>query len=183
MNLNPSEGPIPHAVKLSNGVLMPRVGLGTWQNRGPSVKDAVISAVKDSSYTHIDTAIVYRNHVDIGAALREIGVDRKSLFITRFVISCVCLCVKIAPILKTVLVECYASKLPPVMQGYETCMRAFDQALADLQMDYLDCFLIHWPGVAKTKLSSEKNLEKRKESWRAMEELYQEGRVRSIGVR
>jgi diketogulonate reductase-like aldo/keto reductase len=143
------------SVTLNNAVTIPIIGLGTWQSKGQDCYKAVSDAL-EIGYKHIDTALVYNNHAQIAQAIKDAKFDRSKLFIT--------------------------SKLPPMNQGYQETLDCFQQCLTELETDYLDCFLIHWPGVAKTDPSSPKNAEKRKESWIAMEKLYREGKVRAIGV-
>jgi diketogulonate reductase-like aldo/keto reductase len=110
-------------VVLSNKVIIPQIGYGTFQIRDTNVIDPLKVAL-DSGYTHIDTAQIYSNEKSIGDVLSE--YDRKSLFIT--------------------------SKLPPNKQGFDHAMTCFHNSLKDLKMDYLDLYLIHWPGVSKTKV-------------------------------
>lgn len=130
-------------VTLNNGAKIPQVGLGVWQSGGKT-KSAVAAALA-AGYRHIDTAAVYGNEPQVGAALAESGVPRAELFVT--------------------------TKLWNKDQGYDAALKAFDASLARLKLDYLDLYLIHWP-VAGLRL----------ESWRALEKLYADARVRSIGV-
>lgn len=131
--------------KLNNGVLMPVFGLGVWKAQGQEVVDAVKWAVQ-AGYRHIDTAAVYANEAEVGVALQECGVSRKDLFVT--------------------------SKVAKM--GYKDTLDSMDQTLIDLQTDYVDLFLIHWPHpeLGDTYL----------DSWRAMERIYKEGKARAIGV-
>ncbi|MBP1996008.1 aldo/keto reductase [Paenibacillus eucommiae] len=130
---------------LNNGVEMPWLGLGVWKAEDGS---EVISSVKDAvaaGYRSIDTAAVYANESGVGQGIRECGVPREELFIT--------------------------TKLWNEKQGYESTLKAFDESMEKLGLDYLDLYLIHWPGKDKYK-----------ETWRAFTKLYEEGRVRAIGV-
>ena len=131
--------------KLNNGVLMPRFGLGVWKAKGQEVVDAVTWAI-EAGYRHIDTAAVYGNEKEVGIALQNCGISRKDLFIT--------------------------SKVAKM--GYKEALDSMDQTLCDLQTDYVDLFLIHWPHpeLGDTYL----------EMWRAMERIYKEGKARAIGV-
>ena len=131
--------------KLNNGVLMPRFGLGVWKAKGQEVVDAVTWAI-EAGYRHIDTAAVYGNETEVGIALQNCGISRKDLFIT--------------------------SKVAKM--GYKEALDSMDQTLCDLQTDYVDLFLIHWPHpeLGDTYL----------EMWRAMERIYKEGKARAIGV-
>jgi len=146
-------------VTFANGVKSPRVQLGTFRLRGPTLQ-ASISAGLEAGYRGIDTAAVYRNHSTIATSLREslpkFGLERKDLFIT--------------------------SKLGPKDHGGEKCQAAIDRALEELETDYLDLFLIHWPGVQGVDVTSSTNAKLREESWRTLEENFKIGKLRSIGV-
>ncbi len=132
-------------VTLSNGVEMPTVGLGVFRaRRGDEARAAVREALA-LGYRHIDTAAVYGNETDVGAAVRESGVPREQVFVT--------------------------TKLWNSDQGYDNALRAFDVSQQRLGLDRVDLYLLHWP-VHGLRL----------ESWRALERLYEEGRVRAIGV-
>ena len=109
---------------LSNGVQIPCVGFGTYLTPdGETAVSSVIEAVH-AGYRHIDTAAVYGNEKSVGKAICKCGTDRKELFIT--------------------------SKVWNSAQGYETTLHAFDKTLSDLELDYLDLYLIHWPIPRKT---------------------------------
>lgn len=139
----------------AQSLVLPAVVLGTFQLKGEVVKKIVLQGIRDGARA-IDTASVYRNEADIGAAIRESGVARSDLFIT--------------------------SKLGPSEQGYEPARQAIRSSLDRLQTDYLDLYLIHWPGSSKTPPTSPKNRENRLGSWRALEEAHEIGLVRHIGV-
>jgi methylglyoxal/glyoxal reductase len=132
-------------ITLNNGVKMPGFGLGVYKvEDGDTAIHAVRTAI-DVGYRSIDTASFYDNERGVGLAVRESGVPREELFIT--------------------------SKVWNDQQGYESTLKAFDESLEKLGMDYLDLYLIHWPVSGKYK-----------ETYRALETLYDEGRVRAIGV-
>jgi diketogulonate reductase-like aldo/keto reductase len=130
-------------INLNSGAKIPQVGLGVWQSGGKT-KSAVAAALA-AGYRHVDTAAVYGNEPQVGAALAESGIAREQLFVT--------------------------TKLWNKDQGYDAALRAFDASLSRLKLEYLDLYLIHWP-VPELRL----------ESWRALEKLYADKRVRSIGV-
>ena len=131
--------------KLHNGVEMPYLGLGVYLSEdGQEVVDAIKWAV-DAGYRHIDTASIYKNEVGVGQGVGECSVSREELFVV--------------------------SKVWNSDQGYDSTLRAFDESLERLGMDYLDLYLIHWPVAGKYK-----------DTWRALEKIYSEKRVRSIGV-
>lgn len=138
---------------LSNGYEIPCVGFGTWQT--PDGETAVASVKKaiEAGYRHIDTAAVYGNEESVGKALRESDVAREDLFIT--------------------------SKVWNTERGYESTLKAFDVTMEKLGLDYLDLYLIHWPASSS---QFDNWVELNKETWRAMVELYQAGRIRAIGV-
>ncbi|MBP5331977.1 MAG: aldo/keto reductase [Lachnospiraceae bacterium] len=139
--------------ELSNGVGIPCIGFGMWQTPDSEVGvNAVKSAIR-AGYTHIDTAQAYRNEDCVGKAIRESGVDRKKLFIT--------------------------TKLWNSNHSYDLTKRTFDASLKELDTDYVDLFLIHWPNPAAFRDHWEKA---NADSWKAMEELYEAGIIRAIGV-
>jgi 2,5-diketo-D-gluconate reductase A len=131
-------------VKLNNGVEIPILGFGVFQITDPAeCERSVIEAIQ-TGYTHIDTAASYRNEEAVGRGIKQSGVEREELFIT--------------------------TKLWIQSNGYEGTLKAFENSLKRLQLDYLDLYLIHQPfGDVYGE-------------WRAMEELYQQGKVRAIGV-
>ncbi len=104
-------------LSLSSGGRMPLLGFGTWQIKGTDATRAVTAAL-DSGYRHLDTALVYGNEGEVGAALAESGVPREDVFLT--------------------------TKCPPDRAG--SGLDTVRQSLDRLQTDYLDLWLIHWPG-------------------------------------
>jgi diketogulonate reductase-like aldo/keto reductase len=139
--------------KLSNNYEIPCVGFGTWQTPdGETAITAVQEAVK-SGYRHIDAAAVYGNEISVGEGIKSCGVAREEVFIT--------------------------SKVWNTERGYEKTKAAFEKTLQDLQVDYLDLYLIHWPASA-TQFENWKEINL--DTWRAMTELYKEGKIKAIGV-
>lgn len=138
---------------LNNGYEIPCVGFGTWQTPdGETAVMAVSEAIK-TGYRHIDTASCYENEVGVGQGIKRSGIEREKLFVT--------------------------SKVWNTERGYEKTIAAFEKTLADLGLDYLDLYLIHWPASSSQYDNWEEiNLE----TWRAMTELYRAGRIKSIGV-
>jgi methylglyoxal/glyoxal reductase len=117
---------------LHNGVRMPQLGLGVWQaGRGESTQAAVRAAL-ELGYRHVDTARVYGNEIDVGAAVRQSGIARDQVFIT--------------------------TKLWNDDQGYDSTFRAFEQSVKRLGVDTIDLYLLHWP-VAGKRLDSWQALE------------------------
>jgi diketogulonate reductase-like aldo/keto reductase len=104
------------ALDLPGGGRMPLVGFGTWQLRDDQAHDATLFALK-AGYRHLDTATMYDNEREVGAAIAESGISRDSIFVT--------------------------TKLPPDRAGDESKVLA--QSLDLLGLDHLDLWLIHWP--------------------------------------
>jgi diketogulonate reductase-like aldo/keto reductase len=131
-------------VKLNNGVEIPILGFGVFQiTDACECESCVVDAIQ-MGYSHIDTAASYQNEAAVGTGIKQSGVAREKLFIT--------------------------TKLWIQRNGYEGTLKAFDNSLKRLQLDYIDLYLIHQPfGDVYGE-------------WRAMEELYQQGKVRAIGV-
>lgn len=140
-------------IKLNNGVEIPCVGYGTFRTAPAVTAQAVQDAIA-AGYRHIDTAKVYENEVGVGQGIKAAGVPREELFVT--------------------------SKLWNTDRGYEATKAAFQASLDRLGLDYLDLYLIHWPanekqfGADAAKINAE--------TWRAMEELYEAGKIRAIGL-
>ena len=138
---------------LLNGVRIPAIGLGSYGIPNDANGVALIKTAIHGGYRHIDTAAVYRNEECVGTAVRECGLPRGELFVT--------------------------SKLDNPDHGYERTMAAFAQTMTRLGLDYLDLYLIHWPNpVAFRDRWQEANAG----SWKAFEELYRAGKIRSIGL-
>lgn len=156
-------------LSLNNGTVIPVLGLGTWKSLPHEASAAVKSALLDAGYTHIDCAKVYDNESEIGVAFNEVfssgRVRREDVFIT--------------------------SKLWNSDHDPAQVENACRQTLADLHLDYLDLYLMHW-GIAfagnngKEPRQPDGRMElgqfSLQETWRAMEQLVEKGLVRSIGV-
>ena len=127
-------------LRLNSGAEIPQVGLGVWQSpRGEGTRSAVLAALR-FGYRHVDTARIYGNEADVGAAVRESGIARGEVFVT--------------------------TKLWNDDQGYDSALRAFDASLKRLGLDDVDLYLIHWP-VAGKRLESWRALERLHEEKRA----------------
>lgn len=140
-------------VTLSNGVSLPCVGYGTWRSPDSELTADCVAEALQVGYRHIDGAAVYRNETRVGEGIRRSGVKREDIFVT--------------------------SKLWNTCRRYDKALAAFDDTLADLGLDYLDLYLIHWPAGRNVYADWE---EQNAEAWRALEKLYRDGRVRAIGV-
>ena len=125
---------------LNSGARIPQVGLGVWQTPSGATTQKAVAAALAAGYRHIDTARIYGNEADVGAAVRASGVARAAVFVT--------------------------TKLWNADQGYDGALRAFDASLKRLGLDYVDLYLIHWP-VAGKRLDSWRALERIHEDGRA----------------
>eukprot|EP00061_Rhincodon_typus_P003630 g20555.t1 len=147
------------SVKLNNGVEMPLLGLGTFKLRGYEAVYRALDSALGHGYRSVDTASVYGNEADIGQALAELlpkhGLSRADIFIT--------------------------SKLSPADQG-ERAEEGALRSLEALGCQYLDLYLIHWPGRQGWKSEDPRNRVCRRHSWEVLEGLYESGRFRAIGV-
>lgn len=138
---------------LSNGVEIPVLGYGTWQNEDPRECIEGVRSALQVGFTHIDCARAYANEDLVGQGILESRVPRRELFLT--------------------------SKLRNSTHGYDPVRREVAQTLKDLRTDYLDLYLIHWPVVIGHKEDWRAD---NRATWKAFEELYEEGVLRSIGV-
>ena len=133
--------------RLNNGVEIPEMGLGVYKmNAGKEMDDAVRYAY-EQGYRLFDTAQMYKNESGLGEALEKNRIPRQDIFLI--------------------------SKVDNCNQGYGRTIESFGESLERLKTDYLDSFLVHWPG---------QNRERMLDTWKAMEKLYTDGKVRSIGV-
>ncbi len=132
-------------IELNNGVYIPKIGFGTWQIVLNGKAETAVKRALDSGYRLIDTARIYGNEKGVGKAINGSTIPRDEIFVT--------------------------TKLWNSSQGYESALKAFDDSLKRLNLDYIDLYLLHWPVTGK-----------RLESWRALEEIYGLGKAKSIGV-
>ena len=142
---------------LSNGVEIPVLGFGTYKIEDDTTAlNSVREAIK-AGYRHIDTASFYKNEENVRNGINEglkfIGLKREDIFVT--------------------------TKVWNTEQGYKNTLHAFNNSLQRLNMDYVDLYLIHWP---VTKDYADEWQSRIKETWKAMEKLYNEGKIRAIGV-
>lgn len=138
-------GSLSDCTVLNNGVKMPWIGLGVFQVTDHAEATQAVKWAIEAGYRSIDTAMIYRNEEAVGRGIRESGVPREELFIT--------------------------TKVWNDDQGYDSTLRAFEESRKRLGLEYLDLYLIHWPGKSKYK-----------ETWKALIKLREEGWVRAIGV-
>lgn len=139
--------PVP-TITLNDGKTIPQLGFGVFQIDPAETAEAVGVAL-DAGYRHIDTAEMYGNEKGVGQAVRTSGLDRSDVFVT--------------------------SKLNNGFHRPEDARAAFASTLADLQMDYVDLFLIHWP--LPTLYDGDYV-----STWKTLEEFQRDGRARSVGV-
>ncbi|MCJ7771718.1 MAG: aldo/keto reductase, partial [Desulfobacterales bacterium] len=119
-------------------------GLGVYITKPSECVYACLSSF-EAGYRHIDTASIYGNEKEVGEAVKRSGTPREEIFVT--------------------------TKLWNDDHSYDKALKAFDKSLKNLGLDYIDLYLIHWPGT-----------DKRKEAWKALENIYESGRCRAIGV-
>lgn len=140
-------------VALANGLTIPCVGFGTYKNTDPAECLSSVREALAAGYRHVDTAQFYFNEENVGEAIRESGLSRNEIFLT--------------------------TKVWNTSQGYDNTLRAFDESMGKLGLDYLDLYLVHWP-VAKDYATDYPSAFT--QTWRALEKLYADGKVRAIGV-
>lgn len=142
--------------KLSNGVEIPVLALGTWFIDDDKVEEAVKSAVK-LGYRHIDTAQAYGNEQGVGKGIRSCNVPREQIFVT--------------------------SKVAAEYKTYEEAAASIDRSLANMGLDYIDMMIIHSPQPwDKVNQSEDRYVEGNRAAWGALEDAYKAGKLRAIGV-
>lgn len=134
------------SITLNSGATIPQLGYGVYQVPPEEAAESVRTAI-DTGYRSIDTASMYGNEEGVGKAIAESSVPREDLFVT--------------------------TKLWNDHQGYDAAMRAFDESVSRLGLDYLDLYLIHWPAPGQDLYV---------DTWKAFQKLHADGRVKSIGV-
>ena len=133
-------------VTLNNGLNMPQLGYGVWKVPDEEAASAVGRAL-ETGYRLIDTAMVYKNERGVGQAVKESSIPREELFVT--------------------------TKVWNGDQGYNQTLRAYEESLERLGLDYIDLYLIHWPTP---------KFDDYVDTYKAMEKIYHDGRVKAIGV-
>lgn len=147
--------------KLNNGQRIPKIALGTWQTPNDVVATAVATAI-EAGYRHIDTAIAYENEAGVGvglkAALKSTGIHRESIFVT--------------------------TKIPAEVKNYDDAVRCIQESMDRLDAFHIDMMLIHaprpWSEMDST--SGNRYYKENLEVWKALEEAYEAGKLRAIGV-
>ncbi|MSZ21038.1 MAG: aldo/keto reductase, partial [Actinobacteria bacterium] len=143
MSFDPKNVP---QIKLNNGQLIPQLGLGVYKLEASSAADLVSTAI-DAGYRRIDTAALYLNEAEVGQGVRQSSVPREEIYVT--------------------------TKIWHDHHGYDSALKAIDESLARLDIDYVDMLLIHWPAPAQDKFV---------EAWSAFQHAVEIGKVRGIGV-
>ncbi len=141
--------------KLSNGIEIPKLGLGTWFINDNDAVKAVRDAV-EMGYRHIDTAQAYMNERGVGEGIRTCGVPREELFVT--------------------------TKLAAEIKDYDAAVASIDNSLKTLGLEYIDLLIIHSPRPWMEFHEEDAYSEGNREAWRALEEAYKVGKLRAIGV-
>ena len=140
---------------LSNGVQIPKLGLGTWFIEDDQASQAVREAIA-IGYRHIDTAQAYANERGVEEGIRTCGVARDQLFVT--------------------------TKLAAEIKSYQEAANAIDQSIQTMGLDYIDMMIIHSPQPWADFRAGEHFFEGNREAWRALEDAYKAGKLRAIGV-
>ena len=145
-----------NSLTLSNGVKIPQLGLGTWFIDDDKVADAVKEAAK-LGYRHFDTAQAYGNERGVGEGIRTCGVPREELFVV--------------------------SKVAAEHKTYEEAKAGIDETLKKMGLDYLDMMIIHSPQPwVEVNQSENRYVEGNRAAWKALEEAYQAGKLKAIGI-
>ena len=143
-------------IKLSNGIDVPVLALGTWLIDDEFVSDAVRQAVK-IGYRHIDTAQAYGNERGVGEGIRTCGVERSQMFV--------------------------ASKVAAEHKTYEQAAKGIENTLKIMNIDYLDMMIIHSPQPwMEVNQSDNRYVEGNRQAWKALEDAYKAGKIKAIGV-
>lgn len=140
---------------LYNGVKIPKLGLGTWFISDDDATKAVKDAV-DIGYRHVDSAQAYQNEAGVGKGVRESGLDREDIFVT--------------------------TKLAAEVKSYDEAVGAIDESLEKMGLDYIDLMIIHSPQPWQEFGSEDRYEEGNLEAWKALEEAYEAGKLKAIGL-
>ena len=143
MTFTPEQNP---RIQLNSGQQIPQLGLGVYKV-GQDIGVELVKAAIEVGYRRIDTAALYDNEFEIGAGVRQSGLDREQLFVT--------------------------TKIWNDRQGFDNATEAIDEALARLNIEYIDMLLIHWPCPQKDLFV---------ETWQAFQDAQANGKIRGIGV-
>lgn len=143
-------------MKLSNGIEVPQMALGTWFIDDDKAADAVRAAV-EIGYRHFDTAQAYGNERGVGEGVRTAGIPREEIFVT--------------------------SKVAAENKSYDSAAASIDESLKKMGLDYIDIMVIHSPQPwVEVNQSDNRYFEENREVWRAMTDAYKAGKLRAIGI-
>ncbi|RCW62423.1 aldo/keto reductase [Halanaerobium sp. ST460_2HS_T2] len=140
---------------LSNGVEIPKLGLGTWMIDNDEVAEVVKDAL-EIGYRHIDTAQAYQNESGVGDGIKESDIVREDIFVT--------------------------TKIAAELKSYGEAAASIDESLKKMGLEYIDLIIIHSPKPWAEFHGEDHYLEGNKEVWKALEEAYQAGKVKAIGL-
>ena len=133
-------------LQMNNGNTIPQLGLGVYKVGQDEAVQLMCDAI-EVGYRRIDTAALYGNEKEVGEGIRASGIDRSEVFVT--------------------------TKIWNDRQGYDESIRAINESLGRLDLEYIDLLLIHWPAPAKDLYL---------DTWKAFEKVYDQGLVKNIGV-
>lgn len=139
--------------KLMNGVEIPSIAFGTWKISDENICRKSVKYALECGYRHIDAARIYNNEIFVGKGISEFLKENPNIKREDLFIT---------------------TKVWNSDQGYEETLKAFEASLERLNLDYIDLYLIHWPNT--------KNMATTFETWKALEKLYNDKKVRAIGV-
>ena len=140
---------------LANGIKIPEVGYGTWLVDNKVAYECCLMAIK-AGYTHIDSAQAYGNEENVGRAVRECGLPREKIFVT--------------------------TKVQAEFKTYKKAKESIEESLKKLNIGYIDLLLIHCPQPWMLFRGKRRFFKENIEVWKALEEAYEEGKVKAIGV-
>lgn len=140
---------------LSNGIQIPKLGLGTWMIEGAAATEAVKAAI-NLGYRHIDTAQDYFNEAEVGAGVKASGIARNEIFVT--------------------------TKLSAQHKNYVDAAASIEESLRLLDIDYIDLMIIHCPKPWDQYHGEDRFVEGNHEAWRALEDAYNAGKIKAIGL-
>lgn len=141
--------------ELANGIKIPKIGYGTWMIEDDRAAELVRQALS-VGYRHIDTAQAYGNEAGVGEGIRTSGIDRAEIFVT--------------------------TKLAAEIKDYDTATAAINESLAKMNIDYIDLIIIHSPKPWADFQGDDHYFEGNLAAWKALEEAYQAGKLKAIGV-
>ncbi|MFT8337639.1 aldo/keto reductase [Schleiferilactobacillus harbinensis] len=141
---------------LANGVKIPKIGFGTWLIDDNDQAAAAVSQAIKVGYRHIDTAEAYGNEAGVGAGVRASHIPRQDIFVT--------------------------TKLAAEIKDHDAAAKAIDESLTKLNLDYIDLMIIHAPKPWAEYDQPDRHFAGNLAAWQALEEAYESGKLRAIGV-